>query len=184
VDWAVDFEAELHPVLVKKMREIMLSNEAYRYLSESALNRLHEIRFIARNSGIRTNLVTSMSTGLPDSMKTPQKKIQSLYAVFPWVGTRQLFVLHYALLKHGVKSTIRYRTCVYLEVRFNGTSDELDKIIRDIIASDLDKHALPLPENIQIQYKYNEFIPQPLLRKQFVEDFLDFEGLKKWIEIN
>jgi ATP-dependent Lhr-like helicase len=183
VDWAVDFEAELHPVLVKKMREIMLSNEAYRYLSESAINRLNEIRFIARNSGILTNLVTSMSTGLPPSMKTPQKKVQSLYAIFPWVGTRQLFVLHYALLKHGVKSKILWRTCVYLEVHFNGSADELEKIISEIVASDMDTHALPLPENIQIQYKYNEFIPQPLLRKQFVEDFLDFEGLKKWFQI-
>jgi ATP-dependent Lhr-like helicase len=90
--------------------------------------------------------------------------------------------LHYALLKHGVKSKILWRTCVYLEVHFNGSACELEKIIWDIVVSDLDSHTLPLPENIQIQYKYNEFIPQPLLRKQFVEDFLDFEGLKKWIE--
>jgi ATP-dependent Lhr-like helicase len=182
VDWDVDFEAELHPVLVKKMREIMLSNEAYVYLSESSVNRLNEIRFIARNSGILTNLVTSMSTGLPASMKTPPKNVQSTYAIFPWVGTRQLFVLHYALLKHGVKSRILWRTCVYLEVHFNGSEGELEDIIDGIIASDLDTHALPLPENAQIAYKYNEFIPQELLRKQFVEDFLDFEGLRKWIE--
>jgi ATP-dependent Lhr-like helicase len=90
--------------------------------------------------------------------------------------------LHYALLKHGVKSRILWRTCVYLEVHFNGSEGELEQIIHDIVNADLDLHSLPLPENVQIAYKYNEFIPQELLRKQFVEDFLDFEGLRKWME--
>ena len=38
--------------------------------------------------------------------------------------------------------------------------------------------SLPLNENIQIDGKYNEFIPSELLKKQFIEDYLDFEGLK------
>ena len=70
-----------------------------------------------------------------------------------------------------------WRTCVYLEVFYNGTAEELEKVIREIITSELDVHALPLPDNAQIKYKYNEYIPAALLRKQFVEDFLDYQGL-------
>jgi len=55
----------------------------------------------------------------------------------------------------------------------------LEYIISDIIKSDLDLYELPLPEKIQIDGKYNEFIPFHLLRKQFIEDYLDFEGLKE-----
>jgi len=164
VDWDVDFENELHTVLVRKIRKILLSDEIYPFLSERCKERLTEIRYITRNSGILDNLVTALS----------DKK----YAIFPWVGTRQLVTLNYALQYRRIKSKLPWRTCVYLEVIFDGSKDELESIIRDIIHSDLDLYDLPLPEKVQISGKYNEFIPLELLRKQFIEDYLDFEGLK------
>ena len=164
VDWDVDFVAELHTVLVRKIRSSLKTDEAYPYLSERCSERLAEIQYITRNSGILDNLVTPLS----------DKK----YAIFPWVGTRQLMTLHYALLHRNVKSKLPWITCVYLEVIFSGTIDELESIITDILNSDLDLYDLPLPEKVQINGKYNEFIPLDLLRKQFVEDYLDFEGLK------
>ncbi len=164
VDWDVDFNAELHTVLVQKIRSVLKTDEAYPYCSERCRERLNEIRYIARNSGILDHLVTPLS----------DKK----YAVFPWVGTRQLMTLHYALLRRKVKSKLPWITCVYLEVIFSGTKEELEGIIADILRSNLDLYDLPLPDKVQIDGKYNEFIPPELLRKQFVEDYLDFEGLK------
>ena len=165
VDWDVDFEVDLHTVLVRKIQAILLSDESYPYLSDRCVSRLSEIRYIARNSGILENLVTPLS----------DKK----FAVFPWVGTRQLFTLHYALLGRKIKNRLLWISTVYLEVVFNGTADELNAIIRDILQSDLDLYALPLPDNIQVRGKYNEFIPKDLLRKQFIEDYLDLEGLRE-----
>jgi ATP-dependent Lhr-like helicase len=66
-----------------------------------------------------------------------------------------------------------------LEVIFQGTKEELEEIIRDILRSELNLYDLPLPEKVQIEGKYNEFIPLQLLRKQFIEDYLDFDGLKR-----
>ncbi|MDR1687609.1 MAG: DEAD/DEAH box helicase [Clostridiales bacterium] len=164
VDWNVDFEGELHTILVRKMRDILLGNEEFAYLSDSCAERLSEIRFLARNCGILENIVTPLS----------EKK----FAIFPWVGTRQLHTLHYALLSRGVKSKILWTTCIYLEAFFNGTAKELEDIILGIVKTNLDVHKLPLPDDAQIEYKYNEFIPKGLLRKQFAEDFLDFKGLR------
>ena len=165
VDWDVDFEVDLHTVLVRKMRSILRTNEDFPYLSERCVDRLDEIRYIARNSGILENLVTPMSN----------KK----FAVFPWVGTRQLFTLHYALLQRNIRNRLLWITNVYLEVVFDGVAEELEAIIRDIMRSDLDMNDLPLPDKVQVRGKYNEFIPLNLLRKQFIEDYLDFEGLKE-----
>ena len=165
VDWAVDFEAELHTVLVRKMRGILVNNEEYAYLSDSSRERLREIQFLTRNCGILEKVVTQMS--------------EKRFAVFPWIGTRQLYTLHYALLGRKIKSRMPWRTCVYLEIYFDGTVSALENIINEILRSDLDLYKLPLPENAQIKYKNNEYIPAALLRKQFVEDFLDFEGLKE-----
>lgn len=163
VDWDVDFDAELHTVLVRKIRSILESEDDYPYLSARCRERLREIRYIAGNSGILRRLVTPLS----------DKK----FAVFPWVGTRQLVTLHYALLQRKVKSRLLWRTCLYLEVVFSGSGKELENIIGDILHSELDLYSLPLPDKIQVRGKYNEFIPADLLRKQFIEDYLDFEGL-------
>lgn len=164
VDWNVDFNAELHTILVRKLRSILKGNDAYPYNSIRCQERLAEIQYIARNSGILDNLVTPLS--------------ERKYAIFPWIGTRQLMTLNYALRHKKIKSKLPWITCVYLEVIFDGTKEELENIIDDILNSDLDLYELPLPEKAQIESKYNEFIPLDLLRKQFIEDYLDFKGLK------
>jgi len=168
VDWDIDFDVELHTVLVRKIRSVLACDDDYPYLSDRCRDRLAEIRYIARNSGILENLATPLS----------DKK----FAVFPWVGTRQLFTLHYALLHRKIKSKLLWITCLYLEVVFDGTAEELEAHIRDILSSDLNMYDLPLPEKTQVRGKYNEFIPPALLRKQFIEDFLDFEGLRAQME--
>lgn len=165
VDWDMDFEAEFHTILVRKIRSVLKSDDPYLYLSDRCKERLAEIQYIARNSGILDHLVTALS----------DKK----YAVFPWIGTRQLLTLHYALLQRKIKSKLPWITCIYLEIVFDGSGEELADIIADILRSELDLYTLPLPDKVQIKGKYNEFVPLDLLRKQFIEDYLDFEGLKR-----
>lgn len=165
VDWDVDFDAELHTVLVRKIRSILQGEPNYPYLSERCSSRLTEIQYIARNSGILDHLVTPLS--------------DIKYAIFPWLGTRQLLTLHYALRQRKIKSKLPWMTCVYLEVNFNGSLEELEAIVNDIISSDLNLYELPLPDKVQVRGKYNEFIPLNLLRKQFIEDYLDFDGVRR-----
>lgn len=170
VDWDVDFESELHTTLVQKMRQILSSEDEYPYLSDSCAERLCEIKYLAHGSKITKQLVAPLS--------------ERKFALFPWVGTRQLFTLHFCLLERGIKSTIPWRTCVYLEVYFEGTAAELEAVIKDILQSEPNLTYLPLPDKIEIAAKYNEFIPAALLRKQFIEDFLDFDGLKEAMRSN
>ena len=165
VDWDVDFNADLHTVLVQKIRSVLKEEGAYPYLSSRCKERLAEIQYITRNSGILEQLVTPLS----------DKK----FAVFPWVGTRQLLTLHYALLQRGIVNKLPWSRAVYLEVIFDGTKEELGQMIQEMLSCELDLYALPLPEKVQIVGKYNEFVPKELLRKQFIEDYLDFQGLKQ-----
>jgi ATP-dependent Lhr-like helicase len=145
VDWDIDFDVELHTGLVQKVRDVLLSDEVYPYLSVRCRDRLAEIRYITRNSGILENMVTPLS----------DKK----FAIFPWVGTRQLMTLNYALRQRGIKSKMLWITCLYLEVIFDGGADALNYIIGDILHSDLNLYDLPLPDKVQVRGKYNEFIP-------------------------
>jgi ATP-dependent helicase Lhr and Lhr-like helicase len=169
VDWDVDFNSELHTVLVRRMRSVLQSDDGYSYLSDSCRERLAEIRGIARNSGFLSDRVVKLS--------------ENRYAVFPWIGTRELFTLHFLLLQRGIKSKIPWRTSVYLEVTFNGGAPDakktLEEMINAISSSCEDPNDLLLPSKIQIENKYNEFIPLELLKKQFLFDFLDFGGLQE-----
>ena len=95
--------------------------------------------------------------------------------------------LHYALRQRKIKSRMMWSICIYLEVVYDGEKEELEGTVRDILNSYLDLYSLPLPDKIQIMGKYNEFVPLDLLRKQFIEDYLDFEGLKRdmdWLEVS
>jgi ATP-dependent Lhr-like helicase len=86
--------------------------------------------------------------------------------------------LHYALLHAKIKNKLPWITCPYLEIQFDGGADELEKQILKLLSSDINLYDFPLPEKAQVLGKYNEFIPQNLLRKQFIEDYLDWEGIK------
>ena len=173
VDWNVDFEGELHTVLVQTMRRVLAEDEAYPYLSASCRERLQEIRSVARNSGILSHRVIQLS--------------ENKFAVFPWVGTRQLYTLHFLLLQHGLKSRLLWRTCVYLEITvrsgFSHAREYIEAVIDEILASQPDLFSLPLPDKVQIEHKYNEFIPPELLRKEFILDFLDFDGLQEGMAV-
>jgi len=165
VDWNVDFEADLHTTLVQRVRSVLLSDELHQFLSARCKERIAEIRYIARNSGILENLATPIS--------------KNRFAVFPWVGIRQIQTLHYILLKQGIKNKLPWITCPYLEVTFEGNADALRDLIYDTLKKDINMYDLPLPDNVQVGGKYNEFIPKHLLRKQFIEDYLDINGLRE-----
>ncbi|MCL2499718.1 MAG: DEAD/DEAH box helicase [Defluviitaleaceae bacterium] len=165
VDWEAVFDGELHTVLVKKIRQILMADVMFSYLSDSCKERITELRYITRNSGILDNLVTQISN----------KK----FAIFPWIGTRQLLTLHYALLDKQIPNKIPWFTSVYIEAIFSGTTEELEEIIRDIARSEIDLYNLPLPGKTQVRAKYNEYVPADLLKKQFVEDYLDMEGVRE-----
>ena len=69
-----------------------------------------------------------------------------------------------------------------LEVVLAGAPDGenyLQSILKEIAGAEPDLFGLPLPDKVQIENKYNEFVPLDLLRKQFILDFLDADGLRE-----
>lgn len=166
ISWISPAESDLHTKLLRKMRDILISNESYTYLSDDCETRLIQIRNIVRQAGITINLTTSLSN----------KKC----AIFPWLGTRQLSALFFALDQKGIKCSVHPGgfTPVYLEADFDGDSNLLKQYIYGICDAEIEKYSFPLPEKAQIPYKYNGFIPQNLLTKQFVEDYIDTVGMK------
>lgn len=165
ISWIGTSGSELHTRIIKKMREVLITDENYAYLSENCIEKLNSMRKFSRQSRLVDELVAPLS--------------KSRYAIFPWVGTRQKCALYFALLNKGFNVQDRD---YYLIVETKEEKDVLEKKIYEIVENPPDKHIFHLPENIQIPFKYNNFIPLELLRKQFVEDFIDLDGMKKDIK--
>ena len=148
-------------------RDVLRSDEQYAFLDEAAAARLNEIRQACRNSGL-----AAVGSVVPI---TP-----TLYAVFPFIGTRATAALVFALRERGFDAQVylsRYIP-VCIEVRTVMGIEELCAALDEIKLCGADKYSFSIPDNCEISGKYNDYIPRELLKKQYVEDYLDTEDMR------
>ena len=170
---------------MKKILEIVRSDEQYAFLDESAQKRLNDIRTLCRNAAgasdgafITGKELSAGTLSVGEHMVLPISGTS--YAVFPFLGTRGTMALMYALRERGFQANVylsRYIP-VCIEVQTDMGKDRLIAALNSIKEKGADKYAFKIPENCEIAGKYNDYIPRELLTKQYVEDYLDTEELK------
>jgi ATP-dependent Lhr-like helicase len=160
------------------------SDTDYKYLTKSCRDRLSQIREIAKTAELYRKKIVKIGA--------------DKYAVFPWVGTRELYTLTYAMANKDPDIKIIPKNNLYAEGDCEGTATELADSINSIAEGEINpyKFHIPkeqhdkadsdpkqsIPKQFQVPGKFNKFIPPLLLRKQFAEDFCDVPGLKLDIE--
>ncbi len=171
--WQDSGNEYVHTKVMKMIRDVLRSDEEYAFLDEAAKARLAEIRKECRNGGL-----AAVGSVVP---VTP-----TLYAVFPFVGTRATAALVYALRERGFDASVylsRYIP-VCIEVRTVMGMEELCAALDEIKLCGADKYGFRIPDNCEISGKYNDFIPRELLKKQYIEDYLDTEDMRVNMEGN
>lgn len=163
VDWRSTVEHEFHTRVLKKMKEILSSDVNYAYLSERCIEKLTSMRNFTKQSGFTSKLITELS--------------DSQFAIFPWIGSKQLCALSFALESKGF--SVVSKDGIYLVIKSKKEKDELQQAIINIMKNDIDKFSFLYQDDVQIPFKYNDFVPAELLRKQFIEDYVDLYGMKK-----
>lgn len=161
----------VHTKVMKQIRDVLRSDEQYAFLDEAAQNRLNDIRKACRTAGLagRGSVVPLTETS---------------FAVFEFLGTRAAMALCYALRQQGFDADVwlsRYFP-VCIEVRTLRGMDELCEALSFIRENGADKYTFSIPDNCEICGKYNDFIPRELLKKQYVEDYLDTEDMQQNME--
>ncbi|MGN0649929.1 MAG: DEAD/DEAH box helicase [Oscillospiraceae bacterium] len=161
----------VHTKVMKKIKELLCDDTEYAFLDESAKKRLKEIRMQMRQATL-----SASGSVVPIS--------DTLFAVFPFVGTRAAMALVYALRQKGLDASLyaSHYIPVCIEVRTDMGIAELCAALDLIKAEGADKYTFNIPENCEISGKYNEFIPRELLIKQYIEDYLDTEDMQKNME--
>lgn len=158
----------VHTRVMKKMLEVLESAEEYGFLDVSAAVRLAEIRSVWRNAGERkgSHVIVPLS--------------ETVFAVFPFIGTRGTAALVYALRQHGLGAELwlsRYIP-VCIRVETDKGMDYVADVLDEIKSNGADKYSFKVAEDSEISGKFNDYIPRQLLVKQYTEDYLDTEDLK------
>ncbi len=162
--WNGFMSITLHTKILKKMREVLASDEEYGYLTGNARSRLKDFRTVARRYGADTKTIVEDENG-------------DLF-VLPWLGTKALFALSYALQQHHVSNSISNEATISMDECL--PKEELVEILDEIRSEKIDKNTFAIPSNIQplMTDKYNRFVPMSLLRKQFISDYLDVDDMQ------
>ncbi len=144
--------------ILMKMKEVLLSSEGYPYLDDSARSCLEHCRELASTSGIGETFVP----------------IDDGFRIYPWLGDRQFNSLERILSQLPGIDRIYCRHPYFMDVSTGHSEKKLRKLISEI-QNYPDSFTLEVDQkDLQIG-KYDRYIPDTLLLKQFMADEIDLD---------
>lgn len=169
ISWSPNLYGNMDTKVVKEMYSILCSEEQYPYLSLKANEELYEFRQLIKKDNI-------------DNQRILETERKMQYRIFPWIGTKGLRGFSLALKKRGIDNRINYHG-IWLEVDFEGTINELENTVRNIINTGIDKKDIELEDEMEISGKYNMYVPKCLLQKQYIIDNVDVNEMQTEIRL-
>ena len=168
VNWEGTGPTQQHTKVLKKMRDVLVSSDSYGYLSASAAARLEEIRATVRMVGV------FQKTSQPDIVNVSPNR----YLIFPWLGTRALNALKLKLAEKGFEVLGNDSTDVMLMVAADNPG-AIEKALNAFKTDSTDQNLLKIPDDIPNFGKYSDCVPPALAKKQFLDDWVDFDELRR-----
>lgn len=165
-NWTGGDRGEIHDRLVDRMRRVLLEDTVYPYLSDRAVARLTKARELARGTGIASG---------PAILPLGGNKL----ALAPWIGTRALRTIGLRLTQSPAPKATDEG--FYLELP--GTDEGPDATIaelRRIAGEEWSAADIVESMNPALLYskKYDEFLPEPLLKKAYAAEHIDAAGAR------
>ena len=106
-----------------------------------------------------------------------------MYALFPWLGSYAFLALERFLKircgkRLGLKGLNPSRP-YYIQFTMKATPEEFFQITAEEAAVDFDPLELVYPKEVPVFEKYDEYVPEDLIRKGFAHGVLDIAGMKE-----
>lgn len=148
----------VHTRIMRKMLEVLSSDDDYPFLDSAGKQRLDECRSIARSVGM-TEMCCEKVGG---------------YRLYPWLGTIQFDTLRRILQKVIGTDKVRYMQPYYIDVRTKLSYDEIVDRVHSYMES---KSPITLidDEDLMRFGKYDAYVPESLLAQSFSENHLDYD---------
>ncbi len=164
-----DCPGDINTHVLERMRRVLIEQESYPYLMTNARARLLQARHVAQNGGITERPLINLGG--------------DTWALFPWLGSYAFLALE-RLLKIkcakelGLKGLDPSRP-YFLQFRMSADEETFYQVCAEAAESDFEPIELVYPGEVPYFNKYDEFLPEELVRKGFAEGVLDIEGMRK-----
>ncbi|WP_270447739.1 DEAD/DEAH box helicase [Lactobacillus delbrueckii] len=166
-----DVAGDIHPKVLQQMRKILAEERQYPYLMKNAAARLSEARAMAEAAGL------------------PDKQLINLgaktYCLFPWTGSYAFLALERFLRlkcasRLGLKNFDSVRP-YYIQFSMDVSEGDFYQILAEEAAKDFDPLDLLYPKEVPVFDKYDEYLPDDLVRKEFAYSVLDLTEMRQAI---
>ncbi len=158
---------DLHTKILERMRQVLREDRQYPYLMRNAVARLENARFTASRSGAGDTPLLNMGG--------------SMWCLLPWVGTYTFLAMERFLKvkcaqRLGLKNFESARP-YYMQFTMKADAQTFFKVTAEEIEKPIDPMELIYPKELPLFDKYDEFLPEALVKKGFACGVLDLEGL-------
>ena len=158
---------DLHTRVLRRMRQVLREETRYPYLMKNAVARLNQARYTAAQSGTTDSPMISLGG--------------RMWCLLPWVGTYAFLAMERFLKikcgnRLGLKNFDSARP-YYMQFTMSVSLEAFYRIVAEEAAKPIDPLELVYPKELPVFDKYDEFLPEELVRKGFALGVLDVEEM-------
>lgn len=162
---------DLHTRILRRMRQVLREERQYPYLMKNAVARLEQARFTAVRSGTGEHPMIHLGG--------------NMWCLLPWVGTYTFLTMERFLkIKCGERLGLRNLDSArpyYMQFTMKAEEETFFRVITEEIQKPIDPLELVYPKELPLFNKYDEYLPEALVRKGFALGVLDLDGLRETI---
>ncbi|MBQ6927009.1 MAG: DEAD/DEAH box helicase [Oscillospiraceae bacterium] len=164
-----DVAGDIHTRILERMYGVLAESKSYPYLMPHAVCRMQQARGFFEKAGMAGRALIHLGG--------------NMWALFPWLGSYAFLALERFLKlrcaeRLGLRGLSPSRP-YYLQFTMKVSERDFYRITAEEAAKDFDAMELVYPNEVPVFEKYDEYVPEELVRKGFALGVLDVEGMKK-----
>ncbi|MDO5153140.1 MAG: DEAD/DEAH box helicase [Eubacteriales bacterium] len=159
---------DLHTKILDRMRQVLREDRQYPYLMKNAVARLQQARFTAAHAGTAEKPLIHLGG--------------TMWCLLPWVGTYTFLAMERFLkIKCAARLGLRNLDSArpfYMQFTMKADEDTFFRVLFEEIRKPIEPLELVYPKELPLFDKYDEYLPEALVRKGFAYGVLDLDGLR------
>lgn len=162
---------DLHTKILTRMRRVLQEDRQYSYLMKNAVARLEQARFTAAHSGAAEKTLINLGG--------------NMWCLLPWVGTYTFLTMERFLKircadRLGLRNLDSARP-FFIQFTMKADEETFFRVLAEEIRKPIDPMELVYPKELPLFDKYDEYLPEELVKKGFALGVLDVDGLREKI---
>ena len=160
---------DLHTKILTRMRRVLQEDRQYPYLMKNAVARLEQARFTAAHSGAADKTLINLGG--------------NMWCLLPWVGTYTFLTMERFLKikcadRLGLRNLDSARP-FFIQFTMKADEETFFRVLAEEIRKPIDPMELVYPKELPLFDKYDEYLPEELVKKGFAFGVLDVDGLRE-----